>query len=450
MMTKFNKILLFFAIVFANNYVSFAQGETDSVLAAMKIIREAEQTENPRDLIISIAIQRKNFDWDRWVNGSFQLAFPSGSISIKPEDTEIELIYSDLPRLLTDDGTTLDPDRYIFKQQVLPGKLCFSISGPQLYDASIFVEHDSTLKLGTYKITSKTDRVLQNQEIIWVRPSDYYQANAFKLQNDTTILNIPQWYKQNDNIEFSNPLTNRTIVYEKDTTEPDNFLLRSSRAQYIGEQKIKVSWETVREKYTAGFILLRGSKNVFDKNDIDWTNENEIDTVANFLWGEGYEFMAGLGTTRRSKKVYSLVDTNEIDRQQLYCYKILWIDFDGFIYDGDDPFDGLYGRNIACTTIPNAVITYANAYPNPFQRQTLVEYTVEDDVLLTVILYDASGREVDVIINDQPINRGTHSIDLRVNELASNGLYNLLFIAKPKNDVTVELSRASLKLQVTR
>ena len=95
---------------------------------------------------------------------------------------------------------------------------------------------------------------------------------------------------------------------------------------------------------------------------------------------------------------------------------------------------------------------------NPFNLSTVIEYELEDDVMLTVTAYDVLGREIKLLsddatgnsLNNIEMKRGMHYTTFYAPELASQGLYDIVFIAEPLDDSAFESSVAVVKLQLIK
>ncbi|MCI0473980.1 MAG: T9SS type A sorting domain-containing protein, partial [Ignavibacteria bacterium] len=62
-------------------------------------------------------------------------------------------------------------------------------------------------------------------------------------------------------------------------------------------------------------------------------------------------------------------------------------------------------------------------YPNPFNPETKIEYSVPANVLVTIKVFDVTGREVSVLLNEFK-NAGSYSVSFNGNNLPS-GIYFL-------------------------
>jgi hypothetical protein len=83
---------------------------------------------------------------------------------------------------------------------------------------------------------------------------------------------------------------------------------------------------------------------------------------------------------------------------------------------------------------------------------------LEDDVYLTVSSYDVLGKKIKDLIDPGTgkvldkmfIKKGKHSTVFQAPELASQGLYNIVLLAYPIKDPSIEFSRAVVKVQLIR
>lgn len=71
-------------------------------------------------------------------------------------------------------------------------------------------------------------------------------------------------------------------------------------------------------------------------------------------------------------------------------------------------------------------------------------------MILTAKVYDVSGQLVETLIDSKYTTRGEHSVQWIASQYAVQGMYNVILIAYPVNDPTIELSRAVVKLELMR
>jgi hypothetical protein len=120
-------------------------------------------------------------------------------------------------------------------------------------------------------------------------------------------------------------------------------------------------------------------------------------------------FIAGSGTTTESR-TYSFTDENL--NTGAYNYRLKQLDYDGtFEYSNEIqaevsvPFDFKLEQN----------------YPNPFNPSTTIRYSVLQNSLVTVKVFNIIGQEVAELVNEIK-SPGKYEINFEANELSS-GIY---------------------------
>jgi len=161
--------------------------------------------------------------------------------------------------------------------------------------------------------------------------------------------------------------------------------------------------------------------------------------IADYRRPENALAMTGLGTRDPGKSYRYRFDTVSF-RNFVYCYELLY----------QDNSNNIISLAKSCVNIPNAVLTYLQANPNPASKEAQVEYTVEDDVYLTCGVYDVIGRRILSIYEDQFVPIGTHTFSINLPENLASGVYDIVMIAIPINDNSVEKSTGIFKLQVVK
>ncbi|GAB5465584.1 MAG: hypothetical protein Kapaf2KO_10200 [Candidatus Kapaibacteriales bacterium] len=420
----------------------------------------------------SLSIRRNTNAWERFVNGTFQ--FEMDRIILGQTGAEERVPMSDYDStsirfeqvsafedaiIQTTDFTANNIaaiSSYVLKTQVIkradqPTRLSIAYQGPPEFASNQIIplsslDADNSVILGRFRITN-LDGFFPRMEIRWKDDKTNfgnfkYLSTAYKLPENRNINGVSNFYIGDDNIDFGKPPINLITIYKNDTSNLRT-LLSSFTARYIGGQVVRLQWRTRQEYRTAGFRIYRGFKLPFEDADaIEFGAEPVVVQMKTL----------GSSITNKVPVEYSALDDSIPENRRGWdvCYKIEWsfmqTDTDSIWKDRFD--DGEIG--IACTGVPNAVISYAHAYPNPFRVNTNVEYTVEDDVFLTIKLYDVAGRVIQVYMEDQFVQKGTYFMDTYLPETASNGMMNLIFYADPINDVSVEKSNAVLKLQKLR
>ena len=69
----------------------------------------------------------------------------------------------------------------------------------------------------------------------------------------------------------------------------------------------------------------------------------------------------------------------------------------------------------------------SNAYPNPFNPSTTMEYYLPNNTEISIVIYDLQGRQIASLINDV-VSAGNHSIVWNANNYSS-GIYFVKMVA---------------------
>jgi hypothetical protein len=64
-------------------------------------------------------------------------------------------------------------------------------------------------------------------------------------------------------------------------------------------------------------------------------------------------------------------------------------------------------------SVPAMPLTLNQNHPNPFNPSTVISYYVPDECLVTLDIYDSSGRHVSRLLDQERQPRGTHSVEWR-------------------------------------
>ncbi len=436
-------LLLLFFLLITNELKS--QNPTN---ATVKIVNAFRKDSNIFEF--SLEMTRLQDKWLRWANATFSFVFNDSTfhydskiLKIEPiEDPDLEISYG---KFLIN---PLPTKTYSMDCTVFKDFMYVNILGPETFSDCMLVPSDKLPKtIATLRITridglslpeNMTDTL--GLKVLWKKPTDFYNAVAYKTDNPIDSVKVgDRYYTSDDNIDLTNP-RDGIADYKNDTVKKPGFQIRFFRANYLGGTKVRLEWETFTETNCKGFKITRYSDFysglvaedvVYNFKVGDYANAgtNKIDTT---LKGQG-------NSVKLSS--YTFNDTALV-RNACYYYKLEYYDYAGNKYTPQKGF--------AKFVMPNSVIASALASPNPFQRQTLIEYDVNDDVYLSAIVFDLTGKEVKNLFKDQFTLKGTHRFDLNMPEFASQGLYDLRFFATPIKDKTVESSQASLRLTMYR
>ena len=388
------------------------------------------------ELDFDIILLRSNEKWGYFANSTFQLNFDSLGYKIDKNNLEFTLKETDL-KLYVPVGDEMPKDGYYVAPVVVDSqRLSIMVAGPEDLVNTKFVPLDKKgVKIGRFKLVNKDGSYIPTK-LKWLRPLNYYQALSYKLEHDSILINnVVREYKEK-NIEIYDTALSYVDYQLKKAADP-LFTLDYFKVDYIGNMTAGIDWKTSSEAFNKGFILKRGYR--FSR-EIDCKDVKYDSLVSQFPPDEK---LKGVGKNGEGA-FYNIIDTIPY-RGPEYCYKLSYIR----AYKTVDTIDLACG----CVPVPNAVISFAQANPNPFSQYTNLDFTLDDDVYLTIIVSDITGKEIERIMDNKMMKKGrypeTTGIQLRFDPKASstNGVYQILFLAYPINDNTVDKSTAILKVQ---
>ena len=135
-----------------------------------------------------------------------------------------------------------------------------------------------------------------------------------------------------------------------------------------------------------------------NKNDVrlDWTTATELNNLGFEIQRkvvdgqyESLGFVNGKGTTTEVNN-YSFTD-NKVDAGS-YSYRLMQKDYDGSF---------AYSQEVEVQIDIPLEYALEQNYPNPFNPTTTIGYSIPEDNLVTIKLYDVLGNEVITLVNDQ-------------------------------------------------
>lgn len=402
---------------------------------------------DPQTIEFSLTLRRTSNVWERWANGTFQFQIVGvASSRYTPSAMRVELLpnSSDLP-IASYANAPLTAYSYCISLH--DGWISVFIYGPDEFRDAKYFPLDSTLRLGRFRVTM-TDGGRIGSSIAWMEPHDYYQANAYKLEVDSIAYGV-RWYRADDNIEMRNyPRIDSTL--DRVVVRTDSFRVApapepcltleagSFRAEYLGDRLVQLHWKTLCEQGVRGFVIRRRCLcSTLPPSQTEFTEIRRF----------GVPFDTALfskGTTTVGFD-YTMSTPDTVNFRDIeYEYELSAI-----MYDGSRRF-----LDTASIRIPISVISSATVYPNPTTTQATIRYTVEDRVRITAKVYDVTGKELALLLDNVVVPRTTsgsvNTIVWNAPDQASQGLYTVVLIARPVDDPTVELSRAILKIQLLR
>jgi hypothetical protein len=164
--------------------------------------------------------------------------------------------------------------------------------------------------------------------------------------------------------------------------------------------KILLNWRTETEINNYGFEIERKIENPTSLSEITW---------------EKIGFVAGNGNSNSTKE-YSFIDINPSGGNK-FLYRLKQIDNDGkYEYSG-----------VVEVEITPQEFALDENYPNPFNPNTRINYSVRFDSKVTISVYSITGELVTELVNDFR-TAGKYSVNFNGNNLAS-GMYIYRMVA---------------------
>ncbi|MBL0173881.1 MAG: T9SS type A sorting domain-containing protein [Ignavibacteria bacterium] len=171
--------------------------------------------------------------------------------------------------------------------------------------------------------------------------------------------------------------------------------LSSFSAQVVANS-VQLRWRTTTEKNNFGFEVQRRIEAK------DWTS-------AGFVDGHG---------TVNTPVNYTFEDLDALLHGNGLQYRLKQIDRDGTA--AFSPIITVHSRG----EIPSATI--AGFSPNPASASTSVSFQLADDAPVSISIYDMMGRERTIVMSNQPLGAGSHSIAIDVSALLPGTYYAML------------------------
>lgn len=88
----------------------------------------------------------------------------------------------------------------------------------------------------------------------------------------------------------------------------------------------------------------------------------------------------------------------------------------------NSPTTDLLLREVATTVPSEAIKIDLNNYPNPFQQQTTIEYTLPQSSKVSLRVYNLTGKLQTILLEDKVMEAGFHTMVFDAKDLAS-GVY---------------------------
>lgn len=391
-------------------------------------------------LTFDLYVRRLTDRWTYWANTTLRIESstlaPTGGFNPAVHTLTFISDSSDLPLVPYNPGSM---NGYFVDYQFVGGDIVVNIIGPDSVDDAIALVNLDSIRIGRFEVTS-SDGSYVPENLAFAAPLTYYQANAFKIDHDSvtglgTDRNV--WFAKNDNPPLE-------TVYQETAPPPDickagfNFYGR-----YVGDLNVMLGFDVNDEHCYEGFIIERALVDRRDPNNLVFQGRQKL------TFFDEPRLLSCLCLVPQVHD--SLFDGVEFRRQQ-YAYRLIGKRLP-FYGDSLEIIDTIFIR------IPNAILSNARILENPFKNQTTVGFNVDERVRLTARAYDIGGQIIGTLktqdgnpVEDMEFAFGiNYRIVFNTPDIASQGLINIVLIAFPINDNSIEeQSRVIIKAQLLK
>lgn len=184
-------------------------------------------------------------------------------------------------------------------------------------------------------------------------------------------------------------LNSVTFMHDADNLLPVELISFTALADY---NEVILTWETASELNNAGFMV-----------------ERALGSGAAF---ESIGFVEGAGSTSIAQS-YTFRDASLPTHARRASYRIKQIDF-----DGQSEFSAPVHVQLA---LNSGTQLYSN-YPNPFNPSTQISFSLPQEGLVRLSIYDLSGRLIDTLI-DEETPAGYHELTFNADASLTSGMY---------------------------
>ena len=177
-------------------------------------------------------------------------------------------------------------------------------------------------------------------------------------------------------------------------------------------QGVLCNWTTESEIENLGFLLERKTENT------SWTEIASYKTD-NTLMGQG---------TTSAPTDYEYLD-KLVEPNSTYEYRLADVDYEGVV-----TYHSVRTVTVETAPLPSKIVefTVLSAYPNPFNPSTTITYGIDNDIKVTIYIYDIRGMLINTLVSREK-TKGWHSVIWngtdRNNEQAPAGIYLSKIIA---------------------
>lgn len=390
-------------------------------------------------VLVNRSLPQSPTEWRFWANGTFVLnlrgiAMQNATLELDSTALSLETL-SPSQLLLTQRRLRYEIRTLIQEQEQ---RLVIAVLGGDSVEHTQTCLPASSLLIGRFRLVLQQD--IQNPNSVrfaWAAPLVRFQANAFKLAQPQTINGKD--YRRNDNCEMNTQFS----VEEPQIEQAPNLVSSGLQAEYRGDKRILIRWKTAEERIgrrtNAGFLLLRQS--FFAERSSNDTLPRTFDTIATFRQNSQLRVRGA-----RNGAEYEYRDSIPT-RGKIYVYRLAFADA---TIRPAQAFQVLLQMDTVQVPVPNAVIAEASVSPNPVADNSVLAYTLLDRAIVTSQIIDVAGRVLLELERGVEHPRGSVWLPVPSDALPHQGAIFLVLKALPANDIAVERSQVTLKLQISR
>lgn len=392
-------------------------------------------------LVFDVDVRRVSDDWLLWADATIRLWANDSTALVPLDSTQYSITYvagsSVLPITPYAAGSM---SAFAIDPQFDTSFVTIAFHSPDSAGSAFGLPlRDSLYKLGRFEIRRLDGGVAPLFVSVVNTRNNRYQAHAYKMDHDSvtgTGAEREIWFQRHDNVEM---LTAYSYV---ERGAPCTVLVVTEfTGAYIGDLKVRLDFVAECELFTQGFFFERS---IVTSNSGVLTFE----PLPLLTYTANPALIAC--STCVGPNIYANFVDDVLYRRTQYAYRIASVRAGtGEVTYHDTVF----------VRVPNAIISNAAILENPFRNRTTVQFNIDDRLTLTAAAYDLGGRLIrylndengNPIINREYPQGVKYLAKFEAPDIASQGLYNIVFLAIPFNDRTIEdLSRVVLKAQLLR
>jgi len=180
----------------------------------------------------------------------------------------------------------------------------------------------------------------------------------------------------------------------------------------VKKDRVNLFWQTTMESTNYGFEV---------QKSVDQFNFDPIG------------FVSGHGTTEQPKK-YKFTD--HVQTPGCYYYRLKQIDYDGSFR---------FSTALEVTVTKIKFFRLAPNYPNPFNQETMIQYELDREAVISLNIFNLKGERTNVLVNSLE-NAGTHYVIWNGTDDAGNKLPSGIYLCK----LSAGEEQETIKMLLTR